>query len=91
MLDKFHVYWNQHTIQWQSGKDMPSGHVPDDAATHPQFYGGIDCLICLPGDVIPKLQQYLADEFGPREDFWQFYPEDFVPVTEEVYLSVGCP
>lgn len=90
-LDEFRVYWNQRTVRWQSGKDMPSGHVPDDAAAHPQFYGGIDCLIRLPKDVISDLRQYLADEAGPREEFRRFYPEDFVPVAEEVYLSVGRP
>jgi len=70
---------------------MPSGHIPDDTAAHPQFYGGIDCLIRLPEDVISDLQQYLAGRVGLREDFWWFYPEDFVPVAKEVYLSVGCP
>jgi len=90
-LDEFCVYWNQRTVWWESGKDMPSGHIPDGATAHPQFYGRIDCLICLPEDVLSDLWQYLADEVGPREDFWQFYPEDFVPVAKEVYLSVGCP
>ncbi|KIM37961.1 hypothetical protein M413DRAFT_20190 [Hebeloma cylindrosporum] len=33
-LDEFCTWWNQRTVHWQSEKDMPSGHVPDDAASH---------------------------------------------------------
>ncbi|KAF9482346.1 hypothetical protein BDN70DRAFT_785322, partial [Pholiota conissans] len=34
-LDEFHIWWNQHTIRHQPEKDMPSGHVPQDAVEHP--------------------------------------------------------
>lgn len=70
---------------------MPSGHVPDDAAAHPQFFGGINCLIHLPEDVISDLRQHLTNEVGSREKFRQFYPKNFVPVAEEVYQFIGCP
>ncbi|KDR78005.1 hypothetical protein GALMADRAFT_155034 [Galerina marginata CBS 339.88] len=90
-LDDFRVYWNQRVVRYQANKDMPSGHVPDDAAAHPQFYGGIDCLIRLPEDAISDLRQHLTEEVGPKENFRRFYPDDFTPVAEEVYRELGYP
>lgn len=90
-LDEFCIWWNQRVVRWQSDKDMPSGHVPDDAASHPQFYGGIDCLIRLPADAISDLRHYLTEEVGPKEEFQQFYPADFEPIVAEVYQTIGSP
>jgi hypothetical protein len=64
---------------------MPSGHVSDDAAAHPQFYGGIDCLIYLPADAISDLCQYLAEEVRPMEEFQRFHSADFESIVMEVY------
>lgn len=71
----FHVYWSQHTVYWQSEKNMASGQVPNDAAAHPQFFGGINFLICLSEDVISKLQQHLTNEVGQGSNLGNFILE----------------
>lgn len=90
-LDEFRIWWNQHTIRRQANKDMPSGHVPQDAVDHPEMFGGIDCLIQVPHDVIDDLRQYLTEEVGPRDQFLQFYPYDFEPVASQAYQIIGSP
>lgn len=90
-LDEFCVWWNQHTVRQQPDKDMPSGHVPQDALEHPQLFGGLDCLIRLPKESIDNLRQYLAEEVGPREKFQQFFPNEFILVATQVHSALGSP
>lgn len=90
-LDEFCVWWNQHTVRRQPDKDMPSGHVPQDAVEHPQLFGGIDCLIRIPKDTIDDMRQYLAEEVGPREKFQQFFPAEFQLIASDVHAAIGNP
>lgn len=90
-LDEFCVWWNQHTVCRQPDKDMPSGHVPQDAVEHPQLFGGVNCLIHLPKDTIHNLRNYLAEEVGPREKYQQFFPDEFISVATQVHSALGSP
>ncbi|KAJ6535294.1 hypothetical protein DFH09DRAFT_1249931 [Mycena vulgaris] len=90
-LDDFRTYWNQHKIRPQPGKHMPSSHVPADALTHPEFYGGISCFIKVPQEMIKELRAFLTEEVGPREEHLRWVAEDFAAIAEEVHKSLGSP
>ncbi|KAL0952299.1 hypothetical protein HGRIS_006588 [Hohenbuehelia grisea] len=90
-LDDFCHWWNHHRIRPQPEKEMPSGHVPIDVLEHPTLYGGINCLIPVPHDVLQELRAFLTEEVGPREIFMTWVPEEFATKAEEVHEALGLP
>jgi hypothetical protein len=90
-LDEFRTWWNQHRVRHQPDKNMPSGHVPDDALEHPQMFGGLNCIIPIPKEAVNELRAYLTEEVGPRETHLSWYTDEFAATAEAAYQSIGCP
>ncbi|KAF7301184.1 hypothetical protein MIND_00682900 [Mycena indigotica] len=90
-LDDFRSYWNSHKIRYQADKIMPSGHVPSDAAEHPQLFGGINCFIKVPVATVEDLRAALSDEVGPREQHLRWVSPEFEQFAQTVYESLGRP
>ncbi|KAJ7512411.1 hypothetical protein B0H11DRAFT_1698749 [Mycena galericulata] len=90
-LDDFRTYWNQHKIRPQAEKSMPSGHVPADALEHPEFWGGINCLIKVPKETFKDLRAFLTEEVGSREEHLQWVTDDFAAMAENIHKSLGLP
>jgi len=59
---------------------MPSGHVLYDALEHPQFHGGLKCLIPVPKEV-----------FGPHEGRLSWYSHEFSASAQDAYQAIGSP
>ncbi|KAJ7668107.1 hypothetical protein B0H17DRAFT_1142574 [Mycena rosella] len=72
-------------------KNMPSGHVPANALEHPEFFGGIGCLIKVPQATIQELRVFLTEEVGPREDHMRWVTDDLNALAREVHESLGSP
>ncbi|KAJ6507923.1 hypothetical protein C8R47DRAFT_62272 [Mycena vitilis] len=90
-LDEFRVYWNQHRIRDQPKKNMPSGHVPADALEHPEFFGGINCLIKVPPETVQDLRSFLTEEVGPRDEHLAWVSTEFAAIADAVHESLGHP
>jgi hypothetical protein len=84
-------WWNHHRVRPQQEKDMPSGHVPLDSLEHPELYGGLDCLIRVPNDVIEDLREYLTEEVGSREECLRWVSEEFNALATEIWNAMGSP
>jgi hypothetical protein len=70
---------------------MLSGHVPGDAIAHPTLYGGLDCRIHIPMEVVDDLREYLNDEVGPREAYLRWVTPEFSHMAEALYKLIGSP
>ncbi|KAF9522685.1 hypothetical protein CPB83DRAFT_822529, partial [Crepidotus variabilis] len=90
-LDDFRTYWNLRHVRSQPQKSLPSNHVPDVAAEHPEMYGGIDCLVRIPSESVDSLRELLNEEVGPKEKFQTFYTPEFGSYATEVHDSIGAP
>jgi hypothetical protein len=90
-LDEFRIWWNQHRVRFQADKNMPSGHIPDDALEHPQFHGGLKCLIPVPKEALDEIRSYLTEEVGPREAHLSWYSYEFSASAQDAYEAVGSP
>ncbi|KAJ7021265.1 hypothetical protein C8F04DRAFT_1314842 [Mycena alexandri] len=90
-LNEFRTWWNQHQIRSQRNKNMPSGHVPADALEHPEFYGGINCFIKVPKEMIVELREFLTEEVGPRSKHLDWVDAEFATLAKSVHDALGSP
>jgi hypothetical protein len=87
-LDDFRTWWNQHRIRPQADKNLPSGHVPDDALQHPEMFGGLRCRIPIPKEAINELRSYLTEVVGPREAHLSWYTDTFAKMAQAAYQTI---
>jgi hypothetical protein len=86
-LDEFCHQQNNHRIRKQQGKILPSGGTPNEFYSKPEEWGGEDCLIRVPAEVIDEL---LADcEEGYKQ--MRYVEEDFDVLAQAVYEAVDKP
>lgn len=90
-LDTFREYWNYHEIRKQPGKLMPSQHVPIDAFENPGKYGGTDCRIPVPPEMIAELRAKLEMEVGPRAAHLDFLTPEIRFRLDGVYTALDSP
>ncbi|KAJ6452513.1 hypothetical protein C8R45DRAFT_945743 [Mycena sanguinolenta] len=90
-LDEFCVYWNNHRVRTQKDKNMPSGHVPADAFSHPANYGGLDCRIHVPPAAVEDMRNILTAEVGPKDEHLSWFGAEFGQVAQGIYEQIGKP
>ncbi|KAJ6480196.1 hypothetical protein C8R45DRAFT_933130 [Mycena sanguinolenta] len=90
-LDEFCVYWNNHRVRTQKDKNMPSGHVPADAFSHPGNYGGLDCRIHVPPAAVEDMRNILTAEVGPKDEHLSWFGAEFGQVAQGIYEQIGKP
>ncbi|KZV78768.1 hypothetical protein EXIGLDRAFT_633268 [Exidia glandulosa HHB12029] len=74
---------NSDHIRKQDEMLLPSGGRPDDFYYSPEDWGGVDCLVPIPDDVLDALME----EFTPP-DLFQFGPPDVEAHCEAVHRVV---
>ncbi|KAJ7352050.1 hypothetical protein DFH08DRAFT_693097 [Mycena albidolilacea] len=90
-LNELCVYWNQHKIHSQQMRNMPSGHVPPNVLEHPEFYGGINCRIKVPQEMVHLLGEALSEEVGLHEQHLAWVTEEFSTMADTVHEVMGWP
>lgn len=70
---------------------MPSKHIPIDAFENPAKYGGIDCRIPVPPEMIAELRAKLEEEVGPRGAHLDFLTPEIRCRLDPVYAALGSP
>lgn len=90
-LDEFRAYWNTHLVTKQDDKLMPSAHIPKLLMESPDQAGGIDCLVPVPSAAIQTLRDFVTENVGPRDDFFQWVDNEFQALADEVYAELGSP
>ncbi|KAJ6473886.1 hypothetical protein C8R45DRAFT_1103556 [Mycena sanguinolenta] len=90
-LDEFCVYWNNHHVRTQKDKNMPSGHVPADAFSHPGNYGGLDCRIHVLPAAVEDMRNILTAEVGPKDEHLSWFGAEFGQVAQGIYEQIGKP